>query len=69
MSGLYRVYHGDHRADHDVIVLSGEGFPACRTCRGEVALELLEPIEHIAHDWDFTGPNLQLIHSRDRKNK
>ena len=66
VSGLYRVYHQGHRGSHDVVVLSGETFPACRSCRGLVAFELMEPVEHVAHDWDFTGPNLHLIYSRDR---
>jgi hypothetical protein len=69
VSGLYRVYHQGHRRDHEVIVLSGETFPACRTCRGLVAYELTQTVEHVAHDWDFTGPNLRLIYSRNRDKK
>lgn len=69
VSGLYRVFHQGHRGDHDVIVLAGETFPACRSCRGLVAFELMEAVEHVAHDWDFTGPNLKLIFSRNRDRK
>jgi hypothetical protein len=69
VSGLYRVYHNAHRSDHDVIILAGETFPACRSCGGLVGFDLVEPIEHVAHDWDFTGPNLKLIYSRDRDQK
>ena len=69
VSGLYRVTHNSHRRPHSVVVLVGETFPACRSCRRLVAFELIEPIDHVAHDWDFTGPNLQLIHSRDRDNE
>ena len=67
VSGVYRVYHQGHRKDHDVIMLTGETFPACRNCRRLVAFELMSPVEHVALDWDFTGPNLQLIHSREKK--
>ncbi len=64
-SGVYRAVHkGGHREDHDVIVLRGEVFPHCRSCRDTVRFELLEEINHVMHDWDFTGPNLQLVHSR-----
>lgn len=69
VSGLYRVYHAGHRGDHDVLVLAGETFPACRACGRMVGFDLIRSIEHIAHDWDFTGPNLRLIYSRDRDNQ
>ena len=69
VSGLYRVHHHAHRAEHSVIVLAGETFPACRSCGRLVSFDLSEPVEHVAHDWDFTGPNLHLIFSRDRDTK
>lgn len=67
VSGVYHVFHQGHRGEHEVIVLAGETFPSCRNCRGLVAFELADAVEHIAHDWDFTGPNLKLIHSRNKK--
>jgi hypothetical protein len=63
VSGVYRAYHQGHRGEHDVIVLAGETFPSCRNCRSLVAFELTDAVEHVAHDWDFTGPNLKLIRS------
>jgi hypothetical protein len=51
------VSHGSrHRERHEVVVIRGEQLPPCRTCKLNVFYEIVRPISHITHDWDFSGP-------------
>jgi hypothetical protein len=61
MSGVYEAVHRGHREPHQVLIIRGEELPACRVCRGHVRFCLISAIDHLTHDWDLTGPSLQLI--------
>lgn len=51
-SGIYRVCHLAHRADHDLTLLEGEMFPPCHKCGSEVELELIRSAPSFAlHDF------------------
>ncbi len=55
VSGIYKVVHDSHRAAHEVLVLRGEEFPTCRICKLLVRFEVVHPVSHLTHDWDFAG--------------
>ncbi len=59
-SGIYRVRHKRHRREHFVIAIKGEEFPFCRLCGSDAAFVLYKQVEFVCHDWDFSGPRLQL---------
>jgi hypothetical protein len=56
VSGIYSVYHGSgHREDHDLILVRGEDFAACRSCKGNVQFTLKKQASHIRDDLDFAA--------------
>jgi hypothetical protein len=57
VSGVYTiVHHRGHRDDHDVVVISGDEFPACRECKGNVRYTIRQQVAYITHDFDLTAP-------------
>lgn len=40
-SGIYRVYHGNHRLPHEVTLLRDQLFPKCVKCDNSVYFELV----------------------------
>jgi hypothetical protein len=57
ITGIYLVMHGTgHRDPHEVVVIRGEQLPTCRTCKVNLLFEIVRPVSHITHDWDFSGP-------------
>ncbi len=42
-SGVYAVRHARHRSPHDVSLVDGDTFPACRTCGQQVRYVLVDP--------------------------
>ena len=67
VSGIYRVVHaGRHREPHQAIVIRGEQLPPCRTCRAMVTFEVIHPVSHITHEWDFSGPTALTVKPRPR---
>lgn len=63
VSGIYQVIHdrldGDHHAQtHNVIVVAGALFPACRGCGESVTFLLYQPEEHASENEHFSGEPL-----------
>jgi hypothetical protein len=56
VSGIYRITHVAHRAQHEVVAIVDEQFPSCRACNNGVFFEVLYPICYVCHDWDLAGP-------------
>jgi hypothetical protein len=55
-SGIYEVMHDrDHREAHEVVMISGERFPDCETCKEKVRFRLIRTAPYIFQDEDFEG--------------
>lgn len=53
-SGIYEVVHDrEHRATHDVVMISGDAFPICETCDQNVRFRLVRTAPYIFQDQDF----------------
>lgn len=58
ISGLYRVVHQNHRAEHEVLAIRGDEFPACRVCKEGARFYVAQVIPYITHDFDLAGLRL-----------
>ena len=55
-SGIYEVIHDrNHRDAHEVVMISGEHFPDCETCKEKVRFRLVRTAPYIFQDEDFEG--------------
>ena len=55
-SGIYEVVHErHHRVTHEVVMISGDQFPPCETCREHVRFKLVRAATYIFYDQDFEG--------------
>jgi hypothetical protein len=53
-TGIYEVLHDrQHRAAHEVVMLSGDAFPPCDTCEQRVRFRLVRTAPYIFQDEDF----------------
>ena len=53
-SGIYEVVHDRaHREVHEVVMISGQSFPDCETCRENVRFRLIRTAPYIFQDEDF----------------
>jgi CheY-like chemotaxis protein len=43
-SGVYEVFHSDHRPRHESTLLAGTRFPSCKVCGAEVRFQLVMPV-------------------------
>ncbi len=53
-SGIYEVIHDrEHRQAHEVVMISGDSFPDCDTCKEKVRFRLVRTAPYIFQDEDF----------------
>jgi hypothetical protein len=53
-SGIYEVIHDrNHRETHEVVMIGGERFPDCETCKDKVRFRLVRTAPYIFQDEDF----------------
>lgn len=52
-TGIYRVFHGEHRLSHEVTILQGNLFPACSKCANQVHFELVRSVPLAETDGEF----------------
>ena len=53
-SGIYEVLHElQHRETHEAVMISGEKFPDCETCKDKVRFRLVRTAPYIFQDQDF----------------
>lgn len=57
-SGVYRVFHSEHRVSHDVTLVGGQEFPRCSACGADVHFELLHSAPEIDRDANFRSRRL-----------
>ena len=57
-SGIYEVAHDrNHRESHEVVMISGERFPDCETCKEKVRFRMVRTAPYIFQDEDFEEEN------------
>ena len=55
-SGIYEVLHDrEHRETHEAVMIGGEHFPDCETCKDKVRFRLIRTAPYIFQDEDFEG--------------
>jgi hypothetical protein len=52
-TGIYRVFHGEHRLSHEVTILRANLFPACSKCANQVHFELVRSVPLAETDSEF----------------
>lgn len=52
-TGIYTVYHAEHRLPHQVTLLKGESFPRCSQCGTSVEFALLKAAPEIIGSGGF----------------
>ncbi len=59
-TGIYRVFHSDHRVSHEVTLLQDEKFPECSKCKEDVHFQIMRSAPHIVRDVNFGREPIRL---------
>jgi len=60
-SGLYNVFHAEHRTSHKAVLLKGETFPRCEQCKDDVHFQLILEVPELDNDPNFKSFRLYEI--------
>jgi hypothetical protein len=60
-SGVYRVFHAEHRVSHEVTLVAAQDFPRCSHCGNNVHFEMLHSAPEIDQDRNFSTRRLYEI--------
>jgi hypothetical protein len=65
-SGLYHVFHAEHRTSHKAVLLQGQPFPRCKECLQDVHFELIMAVPELDTDPNFQSFRLyEIPHKKD----
>ncbi len=67
VTGIYRVFHAQHRVSHEVTLLAGEVFPRCAKCDSDVHFELITQASQAKTDSDFRIRLFEVPHPREEE--
>ena len=65
VTGIYRVFHAQHRVSHEVTLLAGEVFPRCAKCNSDARFELITQALHAKADADFRIRLFEVPHPQE----
>ena len=68
-TGIYRVYHSDHRVNHELTLTEGHTFPPCAECKHAVQFELLVAAPLISRDSNFKVRLYEIPHPRSSEDE
>jgi hypothetical protein len=70
-TGIYRVFHAEHRLSHEVTVLKGQRFPTCSKCSVHVHFELvwLAPLAERDREFPVVLNSLPVLDEDDARAK
>jgi hypothetical protein len=70
-TGIYRVFHGEHRLAHEVTALQGHTFPVCSKCSNEVHFELIRsaPLADTGSDFRVVLNSLPVLEEKEEEKK
>ena len=66
-SGVYRVFHPEHRVSHEVTLLAGETFPRCVKCDFAVRFELVHAAPHVHDGSSFRIRLFEIPHPEEER--
>lgn len=68
-TGIYRVYHSDHRVSHELTLTEGHTFPPCAECMHAVQFELLIAAPLTSRDSNFKVRLYEIPHPRSSEDE
>jgi hypothetical protein len=68
-TGIYRVFHSDHRLSHHALLLKDTWFPRCLQCGHNVQYEFIKRVPQVENDADFSSLRVFEISHLDQQTR